>query len=139
MSENDPQLPENIRKVLKKSPTFTPTESFYRGVLEKIERKRPSVPWYFGYPMKTLATACVLVMLVLVTRETRKTRPEIFEESLPAGAPVAGRKSPMKGEEMRNLADSKEVQGRLNRSISNRVDNPSPFEKVDAEAKRDLQ
>jgi len=177
MNENEPQLPEDIRKALKKSPTFTPPESFYRGVLEKIERKRTAVPWFFGYPMKGLATACVLVMIVLVTRETRETRPKLFQhnldvsnerpismpEAVPSGQGIAVDVTPTKGgaqskdeglvpgfrrddsanksrpaTSLKGLASSKEVQDRLNRPISNLVENPSPFEEEDATLRKQL-
>jgi len=54
MNENEPQLPDDLRKALKESPTFTPPESFYRGILEKIDRKREAVPWYFWLPDERL-------------------------------------------------------------------------------------
>jgi hypothetical protein len=165
MTENDPQLPDDIRKALKKSQTYSPPESFYRGVLEKIERQRSSVPWYFGYPMKGLATACVLVMIVLVTRETRRSKPELFRnaemadkiaavksDASPAPASFAEPKAERRailmntektvantGDMGEDLAKSKDVQGRLDVSISGLVGNPSPFEEEDAKLRGQLQ
>ena len=67
----NPQDDDKLSRLLKASPSLVPPESFYRGVLEKIERKRAPVPWYFGYPMKALTTACVLMLIVLVAREKK--------------------------------------------------------------------
>src|SRR5436309_15757299 len=91
MNEKDPELPGEIRKVLKESPTLTPPESYYKGVLRAIERKSegakeegvslaPSLPrsfahWFWGVPAKAIAAACVLVVVVWVTRETRQPQP----------------------------------------------------------------
>ena len=87
MNENEEQ---KLRKLLKASPPLDPPESFYRGVLQKIERESerarvakksgdsPAVwrergrAWYWNIPFKTLATACVLLLVVFATRETRK-------------------------------------------------------------------
>jgi hypothetical protein len=167
MTENDPQLPDKIRRALKESPSLTPPESFYRGVLQKIERKKTRAqepaPWFWGYPAKALAAACVLVVMVLVTRETRQSKPELFQFSIEAGnkssedknlplsapAPAnpANEKTAVAGKlksrrekiaEGPDLADTKEVQDQLHRSISSFVGSPSPFEEVDAQAKKDL-
>src|SRR5438094_755606 len=96
-----------IRKLLKASPPLTPPESFYRRILEKIgsaDRSLAPSPtrWYWGIPAKTLAAACVLMIMVLVVQEKKKSEPELFlqkvdslkeaavkNESRPAAAPQA--------------------------------------------------
>jgi hypothetical protein len=73
-----------------------------------------------------LVTAGALVMFVLLTRIIRRERavPTRTEDtSGPLGADLAG---------------SHEVQGRLDKSISGLVDNPSPFEEEDAKLRADL-
>jgi len=154
-----------LRELLKKSPTLTPPETFYKGVLEKIERKsgrmEERAPWYWGYPAKGLATACVLMVIVLVTREAKKNEPELFQkaqsetmqnESRPAPASLMMKKAELAEgskalshagarkdkERFEDLANNKEVQNRVNRNIVKYVDMPSPFEEVDEKAKQDL-
>lgn len=139
MSEKDDA---KISKLLKGSPKLTPPESFYRGVLEKIERKsgraEEGISWYWGYPAKALATACVLMVIVLVAREKKTTEPmvgpmepmkqaAVQNESRPAPAPKAAMFSP------NSLAETPQVQERLNRSITGYVKNPSPIEEIDEE------
>jgi hypothetical protein len=93
MTEQEPQLPEKLRKALRASPTLTPPESFYQAVLRKIgsadrrigepakdhdsASRRPSW-WGWGVPAKAFAAACVVMVMVLVTRETRKSQPRLF-------------------------------------------------------------
>src|SRR5262245_56404344 len=92
MNQNDDP---KIRELLKKSPTLKPPESFYQGVLDKVERKRgradetasgllpllrSSARWFGGYPVKALASACILMIIVLVTRETKKNQPVLFDQ-----------------------------------------------------------
>jgi hypothetical protein len=149
MNENDPQLPEDIRKALKESPELTPPESFYQGVLEKIQsptRRHPvtPTPWFWGYPAKGLATVCVLVVMVLVIREKM---PNLNSPSSPAVSDGGSMNKPARmdslpvtggNDDNKSLSDTKEVQERLHDSISNLVGIPSPFEEVDEETKRDL-
>ena len=148
MTENDPQLPEKIRKALKESLELVPPESFYRGVLKEIERQRApaeeKTPWYWGYRAKGLATASVLFVMVLITREPRKSPPEpsapmsseADKRSAVQNGPVAASAPAL--DDLKALAKTKEVQDRLQSPISNLVGTPSPFEEVDEETKRSL-
>src|SRR5689334_764334 len=87
MNEKDD---DKIRKLLKASPELKPPESFYRGILEKIDRKsgraEERAPWYWGYPAKALATACVLMVIVLMTKETKKEQPALFLQNQPVSS-----------------------------------------------------
>ncbi len=76
----NPEEESRIQKLLKASPPLTPPESFYRGVLQKIERKseEETPRWYWGIPAKTFVTACALFVVVLAVRETKKSEPELF-------------------------------------------------------------
>ena len=141
MSEKDDS---KISHLLKASPPPVPPESFYRGVLEKIERKKGSPSaWNWSIPIKVLATACVLMGVVLVTRETKKSQPELFQQPMKVLHEItASNNSPTPGQEITALKKSSspggterhaEPQSRMDRNISVFVDHPSPFEEVDKE------
>ncbi len=139
MNEKDDS---KIRELLKASPSLKPPESFYRSVLEKIERAseragerekrslapslpRSLAPWNWGIPVKVLATACVLFVIVLSTRETKKPEPEVSRAKLN-----------MQNTRAQNLnapAPQAEVRRHIDRDISPFVGHPSPFEEVDKE------
>ena len=137
-----------LRHLLKKSPTLTPPESFYRGVLDKIEKK-PLVaddraPWYWGYPAKALASVCVLLLIVMVSRETRQismapplkeidSRQVMSEESKPA---LPRAESDTFSHDLSSLPA---VQDRLRKKVDQYVDHPSPFEEEDEKLKAELR
>lgn len=52
---------------MKASPLLTPPESFYSGVLARIDSK-PKNSWW-GWPAKLAASACVVLLAVLVARD----------------------------------------------------------------------
>jgi len=149
MSQLDDQ---KIKELLKKSPPLTPPESFYRGVMEKINAPSGAhapapTPWFLGYPVKAFATACVLVVIVLVARDKKSSEPERSPqntefESNPTADKNKALDTPASVSKAReksvDLANTKEVQDRVNRSITGYVDNPSPFEDVDEKAGHDL-
>ncbi len=64
------------RQMLRDSPTLTPPPSFYREVWDRVDRKtKPRDgrnPWAWGMPTKAFATACVLAVVVMVSREARQ-------------------------------------------------------------------
>ena len=146
MSESDD---DKINKLLKASPTLTPPESFYRGVLEKIEKKKmgteehPGAPWFWGIPAKALVSACVLMIIVLVARDKNKNEPEVLppavqkaekdmlqSEARPALPSMQDNLKSLRKEKAGNfgsLAESREVQSRLNHSLVDYVGKPSPF------------
>jgi anti-sigma factor RsiW len=69
-----------MRELLKGQPVMEPPESFYTGVLEKIEKKKARpLSFIWGMPMKALATACVVMLVVFVTRDSWR-RPVSIQE-----------------------------------------------------------
>ncbi len=68
-----------LKSWMKTTPALTPPERLYRGVLDRIEREQR--PWYvLDWPVTTkwIATFGVLVVIVMVTREARRSQPELF-------------------------------------------------------------
>jgi hypothetical protein len=86
MNDTDPQLPEDVRKALKESPTFTPPESFYTQVMRDIRKQdallRPETPrwaWIWGSPMKLAATTGIIMISYFVARDQTPWGPKKAE------------------------------------------------------------
>ncbi len=140
MNENDDP---KIRELLKKSPPLTPPESFYQGVLDKIERKHnpatAPTPWYWGVPGRLVASACLVMLVVFVTRDTSKEQLEMKKS--PPAAPAMNKIASVESARrtLDKLSESAPVQKRLERSMVDYVDHPSPFEEVDEADRKQLQ
>ncbi len=71
MTERD--LPENIKRALKESPAFAPSESFYRGVMEKVREPKPK-PFFLRWQVHAAAGVCLVMLVVLAGREKQPLR-----------------------------------------------------------------
>lgn len=79
-----------LRQRLKTAPELTPPESFYQGVLQRIEEdKKPFLAWDWPMTTKALATFGVLMVVVMVAREARRSEPELFAPVSQTAAPEA--------------------------------------------------
>lgn len=72
---------------MKSEPLLTPPESFYQGVLARIEDAKPRANDFWGWPVKALATMGVLMIIVITTKEVRQkkevvTRDRVAEKQL---------------------------------------------------------
>jgi len=64
------ELPEKLKKALKDSPRLDPPESFYRGVMDKIEKPRQGRLWGPGALVpKVVAGTCLAMLAVFAGRE----------------------------------------------------------------------
>jgi hypothetical protein len=82
MSEQEPQLPESLRKALKKSPTFQPPESFYTKIIEKIEgeqRRLGRFAWLWAPPMRLVATMGIVMVSYYVYKDESPWGPKKAE------------------------------------------------------------
>jgi len=87
---------QHLRQRLKAAPELTPPESFYQGVLEQIERdKKPFLIWDWPMTTKAIATFGVVMVVVMVAREARRSEPELFAPVSPAAAPEAAPAAPV--------------------------------------------
>ncbi len=79
-----------MRKMLHESPRLEPPESFYAGVLSRMKPRNPILSWFStGFPLKTLASACLVMLVVWVTYEQRDRTKQIHLKSEPAlGTPT---------------------------------------------------
>lgn len=70
-----------LRKTLLASAVLTPPESFYQGVRSRIIHRPARGSWFWGIPAKTLASACLVMLVVLITRQTRKKKEQVPEKA----------------------------------------------------------
>jgi hypothetical protein len=73
---------QHLHARLRALPPLTPPESFYRETLAKLERPAQQGGWSWGLSMKFVATACVLMLVVLATRESRKPQEDLRHQAL---------------------------------------------------------
>jgi hypothetical protein len=73
---------QRLRGLLRESPELTPPESFCEGVRARIaERSGQRRGFAWGVFPKALVTTCALVLMVVVTREVRRSEPELFRQA----------------------------------------------------------
>lgn len=103
------------------SPELTPPESFYSGVLSRIESQKETqktIGW--GWPIKIFATACVLMLVVLAKREVRE--PVVANtpsrDASPAPASITMKDTGAKESDDLRAVDS------LSKAVEQRADKP---------------
>jgi anti-sigma factor RsiW len=73
----------SLKALMKDTPQLVPPESFYQGVLRRIETAKQPKPFSWGLPLKALVSFCLVMLVVWVTREGRPLRVSNLAEMKP--------------------------------------------------------